>query len=114
MSAVPPPRPVPRPEGRGPFHIECRPATRTASLPARHRGAVGLQRDYADPPADAATLLSAKNSRKMGQKRRGAAVAARASRAGSNRRTLQLGAAMLRMDVLRIAEGETDVDPPHP
>jgi hypothetical protein len=28
--------------------------------------------------------------------------------------TLNLGAAMLRMDALRIAEGETDVDPPHP
>ena len=28
--------------------------------------------------------------------------------------TLNLGAAMLRMDALRIAEGETDADPPHP
>ena len=33
---------------------------------------------------------------------------------GRSGATLNLGAAMLRMDVLRIAEGETDVDPPHP
>ena len=45
---VPPARPFPRPDGRGPFHIECRPATRTDSLWTRHRGAVGLSTDYPD------------------------------------------------------------------
>jgi hypothetical protein len=45
ISVVPPPRPVPRPEGRGPFHILCRPATRTDSLQTRQRGAVGLPRE---------------------------------------------------------------------
>jgi hypothetical protein len=32
----------------------------------------------------------------------------------SKRRYADLGAAMLRMDAFRIAERETDVDPPHP
>jgi hypothetical protein len=33
---------------------------------------------------------------------------------GGNGVTLRFGAAMLRMDVLRTAGGETDADPPHP
>ena len=33
---------------------------------------------------------------------------------GGNGATLRFGAAVLRMDVLRTAEGETDADPPHP